>query len=65
MQLTIRDAYANIDLEKSYTSLFELLWYSQLPCFDVMNITTKDSEDHGKKWVFVKFLQVEWPFEYY
>ena len=32
-----------MDLDKSYPALFELLWYSQLPCFDVLNITsTKD-----------------------
>ena len=35
-----RNVYQNIDLEKSYPALFELLWYSQLPCFDVLNITS-------------------------
>ena len=35
-----RDAYMKIDLDKSYPSLFELLWYSQLPCFDVLNVTS-------------------------
>ena len=44
----IRDTYERIDLEKSYPSLFELLWYSQLPCFDLTNITTKASQQHGK-----------------
>ena len=43
----IRDTYEKIDLEKSYPSLFELLWYSQLPCFDLMNITTKATQQHG------------------
>ena len=38
-----------MDLDKSYPSLFELLWYSQLPCFDVINITTtKADEEYGK-----------------
>lgn len=29
------DNFNNLDLEKAYTDLFEILWYSQLPCFDV------------------------------
>ena len=38
-----------MDLDKSYPSLFELLWYSQLPCFDVINITTTKADDeYGK-----------------
>ena len=45
---TYRESYEKIDLEESYTSLFELLWYSQLPCFDVMNVTTKEKEEHGE-----------------
>ena len=36
-----------MDLEESYKSLFELLWYSQLPCFDVLNITS-EKDDYGK-----------------
>ena len=47
LSLSIRETYEKIDLEKSYPSLFEL-WYSQLPCFDLMNITTKASQQHGK-----------------
>ena len=43
-----RDAYMKIDLDKSYPALFELLWYSQLPCFDVMNVTSFES-GYGKK----------------
>ena len=42
-----RDAYMKIDLDKSYPALFELLWYSQLPCFDVLNVTSFKSE-YGK-----------------
>ncbi len=26
-------------MTKAYSNLFELLWYSQLPCFDVEGIT--------------------------
>ena len=36
-----------MDLEGSYKSLFELLWYSQLPCFNVLNITS-EKDDYGK-----------------
>ena len=43
-----RDAYKNIDLDKSYPNLFELLWYSQLPCFDVLNVTSFEL-GYGKK----------------
>ena len=34
------DNFGNLDLEKSYDNLFEILWYSQLPCFDVRNVTS-------------------------
>ena len=43
----LRETYEKIDLDKSYRSLFELLWYSQLPCFDIINITTKEGQEHG------------------
>ena len=43
-----RDSYKKVDLEKSYPALFEMLWYSQLPCFDVMNVTTLTNEEHGR-----------------
>ena len=32
--------FGDLDFEKSYESLFEILWYSQLPCFDVRNVTS-------------------------
>ena len=34
------DAFKGIDMEKSFPSLFELLWYTQMPCFDVEGITS-------------------------
>ena len=37
-----------MDLEKSYEALFELLWYSQIPCFDIMGVTSNEDE-FGKK----------------
>ena len=44
-----RSIYDKIDLDKSYEYLFELLWYSQIPCFDILNITTKLDQEHGEK----------------
>ena len=29
------DNFASLDYEKSFSALFELLWYAQMPCFDV------------------------------
>ena len=40
--------FTSLDLERSYTYLFEQMWYSQLPCFDVLNITTKEYQNHSK-----------------
>ena len=36
--------FGSMDIKKSYKSLFEVLWYSQLPCYDIKDITssTKD-----------------------
>ena len=34
-----------LDMEKAYHNLFEILWYSQLPCFDVKNITSENRDD--------------------
>ena len=39
--------YATMDLDQTYTALFELMWYSQIPCFDILNVTTKDKQNHG------------------
>ena len=46
---TYRDTYKNINMDKSYQPLMELLWYSQLPCFDVVNVTTKMDEEFGNQ----------------
>ena len=32
---TYDDNFASLDYEKSFSALFELLWYAQMPCFDV------------------------------
>ena len=35
-----KDRFGNMDLIQTYSSLFEILWYSQMPCFDVKNVTS-------------------------
>lgn len=37
-------SFGQADLQKAYESLFEILWYSQLPCYDVKNVTS-DAKD--------------------
>ena len=45
-----REAYTEIgDLDAIYPNLFELLWYSQIPCFDILNITTSANQEHGER----------------
>ena len=39
------DMYGDLDMEKAYQNLFEILWYSQLPCFDVKNITSENMDE--------------------
>ena len=34
------DTFGKMNLQASYRSLFMIMWYSQLPCFDVKNITS-------------------------
>ena len=39
------DTFGSIDMVKSYLPLFELLWYNQLPCFDVPGITSDKKDE--------------------
>ena len=39
------DTFGSLDMDKSYDSLFELLWYSQMPCFDVEGLTSKAKDE--------------------
>ena len=32
---TYDDNFGALDYERSFSALFELLWYAQMPCFDV------------------------------
>jgi hypothetical protein len=43
-----QEAYVNMDIEKSYSALFELLWYSQMPCYDVKGVTSQKKNEFGK-----------------
>ena len=45
----ISDVAANFDGmdRKSYANLFEILWYKQLPCFDVKGTTSEANNQHG------------------
>ena len=36
-----------MNLQKSYSSLFEILWYTQLPCFDVEGVTSDEKNQYG------------------
>lgn len=48
-----------MDLEKSYPALFELLWYSQMPCFDVKGVTSNTRDEFGiLKWCAWKGLRL-------
>ena len=38
-ELRFRSAFAAMNITAAYPNLFELLWYSQLPCFDVKGVT--------------------------
>ena len=39
--------FGSTDLQQSYYNLFEILWYSQLPCFDVINVTSNVNNEMG------------------
>ena len=40
-----RKEFRTIDMEKSYRKLFEIMWYSQMPCFDVQGVTSKAKDE--------------------
>ena len=37
--------FGSLDMKIAYANLFEILWYSQLPCFDVKNITSEAKDE--------------------
>ena len=40
-----RKEFGTIDMEKSYQKLFEIMWYSQMPCFDVKGVTSNAKDE--------------------
>ena len=43
----VKEDFAKLDLIEGYDAMFELLWYSQLPCFDVKNVTSTKDQQFG------------------
>ena len=39
------EEFGSLDMKEAYGNLFEILWYSQLPCFDVRNITSEAADE--------------------
>ena len=37
--------FKGLDMKKAYIALFEILWYTQLPCFDIQNITSNEKDE--------------------
>ena len=37
--------FDQINITKSYNKIFELLWYTKLPCFDVKGITSQEKDE--------------------
>jgi hypothetical protein len=46
-----------MDMENSYPAMFELLWYSQMPCYDVEGVTSNKNNEFGE------YTMVEQPFQ--
>ena len=58
-QKAFTENFQSMDLDESYESLFEILWYSQLPCFDVESVTSNEDGQFGMlKGCFWKGLEV-------
>ena len=49
----VKTSFSGQALLQMYSSMFELLWYSSLPCFSLPNINTrnvlKECKFHGKR----------------
>ena len=39
------ESFGSLDTDGSYVALFELLWYSQMPCFDVKGLTSTSKDE--------------------
>lgn len=45
-KLASKKVFTSLNLEKSYGSLFEIMWNAQIPCFDTP-LTSAKNHDHG------------------
>ena len=39
--------FKGMDVQKAFKNMFELLWYSKLPCFDIINVTSSANNQRG------------------
>ena len=39
--------FRKMNMKTSYNALFEIMWYTQLPCFDVEGVTSKENDEYG------------------
>ena len=46
-EVDVKNNFRSMNLENSYDALFEVLWYTQLPCFDVKGVTSDEKDDFG------------------
>ena len=62
MRNQYKEDHGNMNLTTVYESLFEILWYSQMPCFDVKDVTSnaKDEMSMMKK-CFWKGIEMPCP----
>ena len=42
---TYREEFGSIDMTTSYPNFFEIMWYSQMPCYDVRGLTSKVKDE--------------------
>ena len=42
-----KESFKKMNSDINYRALFELLWYTQLPCFDVENVTSEYKDQYG------------------
>ena len=42
-----KEIFDRLDLKSSFPSMFSILWYSTLPCFDVQNVTSDRDGEKG------------------
>jgi len=66
-----QNIFSRLDLTRSYESIFSMLWYSTIPCFDVESITSSGIastrvflQKHKFMWDFIFRSRRTWFFTY-